>query len=301
MKLRALLARRGHRRCPAAARASPTTRPVAARRSGGAQRRAAAAAIARSSPRSGPATGRAPRRGSTRCATGRSTHAARAELYPRQGLAARSSSTELMALLAQAPDMPKAEQLARLATTRGATELPDLPPAAEPGLGWAASRAAPAPQSVKGDPAAAELEPLVQPLIVDNRPSEAEASARRARGRARPRGAHRIPAAHRLVLLHRSATTRDARRLADAGPRAAAANGRCTAPGSSGLAAWRMGDCNAAADAFATRRRPRPSDVELIAAGHYWAARADMMCGRPERVQARLAHRRPASRRPSTA
>jgi soluble lytic murein transglycosylase-like protein len=32
----------------------------------------------------------------------------------------------------------------------------------------------------------------------------------------------------------------------------------------------------------------RSSDPELMAAGHYWAARADMRCGRPELVQSRL-------------
>jgi soluble lytic murein transglycosylase-like protein len=48
-----------------------------------------------------------------------------------------------------------------------------------------------------------------------------------------------------------------------------------------------MRDCNAASASFATVAA-RSSDVELSAAGHYWAARADTMCGRPERVQARL-------------
>jgi soluble lytic murein transglycosylase len=43
----------------------------------------------------------------------------------------------------------------------------------------------------------------------------------------------------------------------------------------------------AAADSFATVGRARP-DPELNAAGHYWAARADMMCGRPGAGAARL-------------
>jgi soluble lytic murein transglycosylase-like protein len=54
-----------------------------------------------------------------------------------------------------------------------------------------------------------------------------------------------------------------------------------------GLSAWRTGDCNAASNSFAAVAS-RSTDTELSAAGHYWAARADMMCGKPERVQARL-------------
>jgi hypothetical protein len=54
-----------------------------------------------------------------------------------------------------------------------------------------------------------------------------------------------------------------------------------------GLASWRLRDCEAAGASFATVAA-RSTDQELSAAGHYWAARADMMCARPERVQARL-------------
>lgn len=54
-----------------------------------------------------------------------------------------------------------------------------------------------------------------------------------------------------------------------------------------GLAAWRMGDCANAAYSFAAVGA-RSSDPELAAAGHYWAARSDMKCGKPERVQSQL-------------
>ena len=49
-----------------------------------------------------------------------------------------------------------------------------------------------------------------------------------------------------------------------------------------------MGDYAAAADAFRHRSPPAPATSSLIAAGHYWAARADTAGGHPERVQARL-------------
>jgi soluble lytic murein transglycosylase len=54
-----------------------------------------------------------------------------------------------------------------------------------------------------------------------------------------------------------------------------------------GLATWRQGDCNASADAF-ERVATRASDTELRSAGFYWASRADMACGRPEKVSVRL-------------
>ena len=37
---------------------------------------------------------------------------------------------------------------------------------------------------------------------------------------------------------------------------------------------------------------------EMMAAGHYWAARSDMKCARPERVQARAARHTAQSRSP---
>ena len=47
-----------------------------------------------------------------------------------------------------------------------------------------------------------------------------------------------------------------------------------------GLAAWRLNDCAAAADAFA-RGAQRSTNIELTAASHYWAGRSYMRCRRP--------------------
>jgi soluble lytic murein transglycosylase-like protein len=54
-----------------------------------------------------------------------------------------------------------------------------------------------------------------------------------------------------------------------------------------GLAAWRMRQCDDASDAFAAVAA-RTSDYELAAAADYWGARADTMCGHPERVETKL-------------
>jgi soluble lytic murein transglycosylase len=218
--------------------------------------------------------------------------AARAELY----LAKDSPKVELpqlLSLIEAAPEMPKAEQLERLAQTRGATELPELPQAQS--LVWVGSQPRRArPQGTKDDPAAAELEPLVQPLIKDNRPFEAEAIfiERQALlgSDARTEFQQRIGWSYYTI-----GNDGDARRLASL---ARAGTGEWAIQGAwaEGLAAWRQGDCRAAADAFDTVAN-RSGDVELVAAAHYWSARAEMMCGRPERVQG---HLRAAARQKET-
>ncbi|TFI59267.1 lytic transglycosylase domain-containing protein [Sphingomonas parva] len=210
--------------------------------------------------------------------------AARAELY----LAKNSPKVELqplLALLEKAPELPGAEQLSRLATTRGATALPVLPQA-QP-LIWQGGqpRRARAQSGSKNDPLAAELDQLVQPLIVADRPAEAEALLREREvmlaPQARTEFLQRIGWAHYLI-----GNSADARRLSDEA-RQGSGEFVLHAAWTSGLAAWRMKDCKAAAEAFATVGG-RATDVELAAAGHYWASRADMICGRPERVQSQL-------------
>jgi soluble lytic murein transglycosylase-like protein len=210
-------------------------------------------------------------------------HVARAELTLAKG-SPRVELDRLMALLSQAPDLPHAEQISRLAITRGATSLPDMPRAQA--LVWQGGQPRRArAQSVKGDPVAAQLEPRIQPLIVDDRPSEAEALllAREAELGAIARTEFQQRIAWAYFLIGDDVSTL---RLADPARRGGG-EWAVQAAWVSGLANWRRRDCAAASDAFASVAS-RSGDVELIAAGNYWAARADMMCGRPERVQARL-------------
>ncbi len=220
-------------------------------------------------------------------------HAARAELYIAKG-SPKVELDALVALVAKAPDLPQAGQLARLAVTRGATEAPYVTPAQD--LIWQGSqpRRARAKSSTVSDPLATELETIVQPLIVDDRPAEAEAHLAGWSDRLTPeaRTEYQQRIAWSYYLIGRDA---DARRLAE---QAVVGTGEWALHGSwvAGLAAWRTGDCNAAANAFATVGN-RAGDVELGAAGHYWAARADMRCKRPAQVQARL---RTAARAPET-
>lgn len=211
-------------------------------------------------------------------------HAARAEIY----LAKNSPRVELeqiLPLLAAAPEMPKAPQLARLAETRGALALPPVPQAQN--LAWAGSQPRRArAKSVTGDPIADSLEPQIQPLIKENQPAAAEAlltgSEFALSAEARTEFQQRVAWSHYIV-----GNDPAARQLALRAARGGSGEWALHAEWVAGLAAWRMGDCNGASDSF-TQVASRSGDVELMAAGHYWAARADMKCGRPERVQARL-------------
>lgn len=209
---------------------------------------------------------------------------ARAELYLAKG-SPRVELEQILPLLANAPEMPKAAQLARLAETRGAYQLPPIPQAQN--LSWAGSQPRRArAKSVKGDPVAEGLEPQIQQLIKDNQSAAAEAllagSEFALTPEARTEFQQRVAWSHYIV-----GNDRAAHQMALKAARGGSGEWALHAEWVAGLAAWRMGDCNSAAQSFATVGS-RSGDAELMAAGNYWAARADMKCNRPDRVQARL-------------
>ena len=208
---------------------------------------------------------------------------ARAMLYTMPG-SPRVELPPILDLLARAPELPQADDLARLARARGAEDLPNLPVAQRLyGLTGQPRRARPRP--IRGDPVADQLEPLIQPLIRDDHGPEAEAllNTRIAELTDEARTAFQQRIAWVYFLNGMDAEARRIADLARSGPTEYAVNAEWV----SGLAAWRMGDYAAAADHFASVAT-RSSDVELIAAGDYWAARAETAGGHPERVQARL-------------
>jgi soluble lytic murein transglycosylase-like protein len=208
---------------------------------------------------------------------------ARAMLYTMPG-SPRVETAPLTELLARAPELPQAEALARLARTRGAESLPDLPDTQRLyGLAGQPRRARPRP--IRGDEVADRLEPLIQPLIRDDQPVEAEAllNTRVAELSDEARTAFQQRIAWVYYLNGYDAECRRIADLARRGPTEYALNSEWV----SGLASWRMGDYAAAGEHFQTVAA-RSTDIELTAAGHYWAARADTAGGHPERVQARL-------------
>ncbi len=209
--------------------------------------------------------------------------AARAELYLAKG-SPKVELDPLMALLAAAPDAPQAPQLARLAQARGAIELPVLPQAQK--LIWVGEQPRRArARTTASDAAAAELEALIQPMIKDDQPAAAESLLIEREPLLAPEALtefrQRIAWSH--YLTGNDVAARDLAEKARLGTGEWALHAEWVA----GLAAWRMKDCQAASDRFGTVAA-RSSDQEMAAAGHYWAARADTMCGKPERVQARL-------------
>ena len=205
---------------------------------------------------------------------------ARAMLYTAPG-SPRVEAGPLVELLGRAPELPQADDLARLARARGAEDLPATPDAQRlVGLSGQPRRAR--PRSVRGDPVADALEPVLQPLLVADQPFEAETqfNARSAELSDEARTAFQQRIAWVYFL---NGNDRDARRIAEAGGHGVtewAIHSRWVA----GLAAWRMADYDAAAEHFRAVAA-RSGDVELTAAGHFWASRAATAAGRPQRVQ----------------
>ena len=208
---------------------------------------------------------------------------ARAQLYTLPG-SPRVEADPLTQLLNRAPELPQAPALARLASSRGVETLPALPAAQRlHGLPGQPRRARPRP--VRGDAVADQLEPLIQPLIRDDKPVEAEALLATRIAELTPEA--RIAFQQRIAwVYYLNGNDREARRLADL-CRTGTGDYAIQAEWVAGLAAWRMRDYPGAARHF-TDVASRSSDAELAAAGHYWAARADTAGGRPERVQGRL-------------
>ncbi len=217
---------------------------------------------------------------------------ARAELFLAKG-SPKVEAGPLVALLNQAPDLPQAGQLLRLARTRGLEALPVLPSEnllqRMPGAPRRQSA-----RSLKSDAAAMALGAQVTPLIKDDRPGDAEALLIAAEpalcSEAQTEWQQRVAWSYFLTGDDVSA-----HRLADRA-RAGMGEWAVQADWVAGLAAWRQKNYDAAAQAF-TAVSARARDTEMTAAGLFWAARADLAAGRPEKVQARL---RTASRLPET-
>ena len=205
---------------------------------------------------------------------------AKAELFTARG----SPTVELpsiLALLAEAPELPQAEQLARLAMTRGAIESPPIYRArAVVPLGSSPRRGKTRP--IEGEPAADELRLALEPFVkVDDGPG-AEALYLQAFPALSYEA--RAEAANRVAWIYFvSGRDADARRVADQGRYGAVGDWAAQTAWISGLASWRMNDCNAAYTSFneAARLGRAP---EFNAAAFYWTARAAQACRRPREV-----------------
>lgn len=263
------------------------------------------------------------------------TTLAKAQLYTAKG-SPPVTAQQVLALLAEAPELPQAEQLQRLAIARGAMATTPLPRrAALVPIGTAPRRGRASP--ITGEPEADRVRKALDPLVKVDDAASAEALLRASlpliSAEARAELGQRV-----AWIYYVRGQDADARRLADLarGPYTPAPPAPVAvvtpvsdplAPGVqtplpvtpppppppsvtraptgpwaqqaewvSGLASWRMNDCNTAARSF-REVGDRSREPSLAAAGFYWAARAEMACRRPVAVQGLL---RAAARNPET-
>ncbi|MBX9795622.1 lytic transglycosylase domain-containing protein [Sphingomonas sp.] len=195
----------------------------------------------------------------------------------------RATAEDLAKLLADAPELPQAEQIARLARARGAETVPELPYVRA--LSW--QRGAPVrrrAQAVRSDVIAADLAARMQPLVKEDRAAEAQALLEATPGlspEATTEWQSRV-----AWIYYLTGDLANARAMA---AKAVAGSGDWAVQGEwiTGLAAWRAHDYAESEAAF-SRAAARTGDVELRSAALFWGARADMAGGKPERVETKL-------------
>jgi soluble lytic murein transglycosylase-like protein len=209
------------------------------------------------------------------------TPVAKAELYTAKGSPVVDLAS-LQALLAEAPELPEADQLALMAYKRGATTLPStIPEKPTYNIGSAPIRYKAKP--VQGEPYADQLRAILDPLIKADDAAGAEAQlllyAPQLSSEARAEAGQRVAFVYYVLGLDL-----DARRVADTWRQGATGEWASQAAWVSGLASWRLGDWNAASAAF-QQVAQLAVQRELRAGGYYWAARAEQAAGRPQSVE----------------
>jgi soluble lytic murein transglycosylase-like protein len=212
------------------------------------------------------------------------TPVAKAELYTAKGSPVVDLAS-LQALIAQAPELPQANQLGLMALNRGATTPPlVIPEKPTMVLGSAPVRYRAKP--VQGEPAADALRSALDPLIKADDASAAEAllvtQGPELSAEARAEAGTRVSFIYYVLGLDM-----DARRVADTWRQGATGEWAAQAAWVSALASWRLGDYNTASAVF--RQVAQYADQrELRAGGYYWAARSEQAAGRPAAVEGLL-------------
>jgi soluble lytic murein transglycosylase-like protein len=209
------------------------------------------------------------------------TPVAKAELYTAKG-SPQVDLASLQALITAAPELPQANQLALMAIKRGAITPPlVVPERATVNLGSAPVRYKARP--VQGEPAADELRALLDPLIKADDASGAEGQlliyAPQLSVEARAEAGQRVAFVYYVLGLDM-----DARRVSDTWRQGATGEWASQAAWVSGLASWRLGDCESASRDF-QQVAALAQQRELRAGGLYWAARAEQQCRRPASVE----------------
>jgi len=201
-----------------------------------------------------------------------------AELYT----AANSPRVELHQIEAWLPrgrTLPQAPQLARLAVTRGAPALADLP-REQPfrPSGGIPKRILPSP--IEDGTMAPEIREAILERIVNDDPDGARALLDGIDASLSPdaRAEWRQRVAWSYYIENMDGAALALARTVGAGSGPWVAEGEWVA----GLAAWRLGDCEEAGPSF-ERAAYNAINPELRSAALYWAARAAVRCRQPER------------------
>ncbi len=204
---------------------------------------------------------------------------AKAELYTAKG-SPTVSVEELQALIGEAPELAQAEQLERLAASRGSIQMMATPERPVVSLASATRRGR--ARAVVGDVVADQLRMGLDPLLKLDSADAAEllmlqsAPLMTAEGRAE--AGQRV--AWSYYSLGRDA---DAVRVAEAGRVGASGDWAVSSAWVSGLASWRQNDCTAAGLRF-REVASAARESELVAAANYWAARSAQACRQPMAV-----------------
>jgi soluble lytic murein transglycosylase-like protein len=208
------------------------------------------------------------------------TPVATAEFYTARGSPVVDLGS-LEALIAQAPELPEAEQLALMAIKRGAATAPLIVPERPTvSLGSAPVRYRARP--VQGDPVADQLRPILDSFVKADDAAGAEAQLLLYAPQLTLEG--RAEAGQRVAWVYYvRGLDLDARRVADTWRQGANGEWGAQAAWISALASWRLGDCESASRSFQQVVRT-PQQRELRAGAYYWAARAEQACRRPRSV-----------------
>jgi soluble lytic murein transglycosylase len=205
---------------------------------------------------------------------------AKAQLYTAKG-SPRVELSQIEALIEEAPELPQAEQLARMANARGAVDpLPYYRQQRILNLGAAPRRSA--TRRVAGDPVADQLRLTLDPFVKVDDGIGAEYAVLAVAEILTP--AAKIEAAHRVAWIYYVAgRDADVRRIADTGRAGVGGEWAAQLAWVAGLASWRQNDFAAAYTNFRDASLIG-GDLEFNAAAHYWAARAAQASGRPREV-----------------
>ncbi|MBB4641295.1 soluble lytic murein transglycosylase-like protein [Rhizorhapis suberifaciens] len=204
-----------------------------------------------------------------------------AELYLAKN-SPKAELFELLDLLNQAPALPQAERLSKLAQKRGAQILPTLPQVQK--LVWlpgAPRRKATA--SIREDLAAQALGAQILPFIKNDDPAGAESRLGTGEIGLTPEALTewRQRVAWSYYIENDDA---NARRMAGKALESGSGPWLAQAHWVAGLSAWRQNDCQASAAAF-ENVAARADNDDMRAAGLFWAARSHMACGNAAKVQ----------------